>query len=71
MGRREDRFTVKLILDSSRFLQGFLLKIVDILGCDSIAQGDFASLKGNNSLLKWDNINDHLPIDDHLLSLTK
>ena len=48
MGRRGDRFVVKLVLPSSCFLQGFLLRIGDYLGCDNMAQGDFASLKGVN-----------------------
>ena len=39
---------VKLILPSSCFLQGFLLKMGDCFGYDNMAQGDFASLKGLN-----------------------
>ena len=49
MGRREGRFVIKLVMPSSCFLQGFLLGVVDYLGYDNMAQGDFVSLKGVNS----------------------
>ncbi len=39
---------IKLVMPSSCFMQGFLLRVVDYLGYDSMAQGDFVSLKGVN-----------------------